>query len=120
MPPNLANEIRLRIIALRVDAGWTLRRIATHLHVSVGAVQRCVRVHRQTGDIIDLPRAGRPPATDHEDDEFLSAQSRANPFITRPQLRTLLRQRHRRNVSLSTISTRLLRAGLPSYNGKLV
>lgn len=112
---TIAIGVRWRIIGLGIDAGWTMRRIATHFGVSLSAVHRTIRVYRDTGNVIDLPRSGRPSATDRDDDEFIVQQATENPFRSCSNLRDMLAQHHHRNVCSRTISNRLRRAGLNSY-----
>ena len=71
MAPHLSIGLRWRIVALKIDSGWSYRRIHRHLRVSIAAVQRTVRVYTETGNVEDLPRSGRPRATDAEDDAYV-------------------------------------------------
>lgn len=113
--PRLTLGVRWRIVSLRTDAGWSLRQIAQHLHVSIGGVRGVLRVFEMTEDVIDRPRCGRPRVTQEDDDDFIINESRQHPFEGADQLRDQLRQEHRCNVSRSTVSRRLRAGGQFSY-----
>ena len=112
---RLAIGTRWRIVALRIDAGWSLRRIAGHLNVSLGGVRCILRIFEETDDVVDRPRSGRPRVTDQEDDNYVIEESRQHPFDSAETLRNRLRDEHHVNASLSTISRRLRAGGLRSY-----
>ena len=112
---RLSIGTRWRIVALRVDAGWSLRRIAEHFNVSLGGVRCVLQIFEETEDVLDRPRSGRPRVTDQMDDSFLVEKSRQHPFSSSKALRDRLREERHVNASESTISRRLRAGGLQSY-----
>ena len=72
---------RWRIVALRIDAGWSLRRIAQHFNVSLGGVRCILQIFEETEDVVDRPRSGRPRVTDQMDDSYLVEESRQRSFL---------------------------------------
>lgn len=113
--PRLSLGTRWRIVSLRIDSGWSLRRIAQHLNVSLGAVRGTLRVYEHSQDVVDLPRSGRPSVTDQHDNNFLIVQSQQQPFDSVGTLRRRLFQERHQNVSLSTVSRRLRAGGQFSF-----
>ena len=85
--PRLTVGIRWRIVSLKIDAGWSLRRIASHFYVSVGAVRGVLRIYEKTGDVIDRSRSGRQRVTEEDDDNFLIEESQEHPFHSTSRLR---------------------------------
>ena len=113
--PRLTIGVRWRIVSLNVDAGWSLREIAAHFNISIGAVQNILRVYERTEDVVDMPRSGRPRVTDESDDNFIISVSRDHPFESASRLQHRLRHERQVNTSLSTISRRLRAGGLLSF-----
>ena len=60
---RLSIGTRWRIVALRVDARWSLRRIAEHFNVSLGGVRFVLQTFEETEDVLDRPRFSRRQRT---------------------------------------------------------
>ena len=102
--------MRERIIALH-EAGWPNPGIARHLGISPTTVRLWVRRHREGDGLDDLPRPGRPRATDREEDARMVAFVRARP-LTNAQI---IRAEMGLDISRATIRRRLRDAGLQHH-----
>ena len=100
-----------------VEAGWSSQRVADHFHVSRRTVTNLLRRYRDTGDVKDRPRSGRPKATDAREDRrirllALRQRTRSGPSI-RNQIRTERRAGHQ-GLCVQTVRNRLRQYGLRS------
>jgi transposase len=83
------------------NGGFSHRRVADHFRVNHSIIVRLTQRFRQTGNVTDHPRTGRPRKTTPREDRLISRRARQWPFSTagarpikRPQL--TLRHRHAR------------------------
>lgn len=113
--PVVSTETRWRIVTLRQDAGWSLKRIAAHLDVPLTTVQRYASKFATSGFVDNLPKSGRPRVMDAASNNFVANIARNDPFVSLPTLQRNLSDGLHVTVSQSTISRRLRAAGLDSY-----
>ena len=67
--------------------GFNHRRVADHFKVNHSIIVRLMQRFRQTGNVTDLPRAGRPRKTTPREDRFISRRARQRSFSTAGALR---------------------------------
>lgn len=84
---ELTSEKRAQIVCLK-DQGLTIRKIATDLHVSIGAVQKTLSRFNETGSLNSRERSGRPRITSSHTDRLLHRLSAADPFASSSYIRT--------------------------------
>lgn len=76
--PWLSRDLRVRIVAhYEKTAGATYRSTAEHFSVGEATVNRILRVHRETGDVMPAPRPKKPK--NKVDLEWLRARVLAHP-----------------------------------------
>jgi transposase len=64
------------------NGGFSHRRVADHLRVNHSIIVRLMQHFRQTGNVTDRPRAGRPCKTTLREDRLISRWARQRPFST--------------------------------------
>jgi transposase len=69
------------------NSGFSHRREADHFRVNHSIIVRLMQRFRQTGDVTDRPRAGRPRKTTPREDWLISRRARQQPFSTAGALR---------------------------------
>ena len=113
---KLSNLERARVIGL-LEAGRSRRDVANQFHVSVATLSRLVRRYRETGDVKDRVRSGRPRITTAVEDRrirLLSLRSRDKPAtVIRDEIR-VDRANPRQGLSVQTVRNRLHNSGLRS------
>ena len=62
--------------------GLSHRRVADHFRVNHSIIVRLMQRFRQTGNVTDRPRAGRPRKTTPREDRLISRRARQRPFST--------------------------------------
>ena len=67
--------------------GFSHRRVADHFRVNHSIIVRLMQCFRQTRNVTDRPRAGRPHKTTPREDRLISRWARQRPFITTGGLR---------------------------------
>jgi transposase len=67
--------------------GFSHRRMADHFRVNYSIIVRLMQHFRQTGNVTDRPRAGRPRKTTPREDRLISRRARQWPFGTAGALR---------------------------------
>ena len=113
---KLSNLERARVIGL-LEAGRSRRDVANQFHVSVATLSRLVRRYRETGDVKDRVRSGRPRITTAVEDRrirLLSLRSRDKPAtVIRDEIR-VDRANPRQGLSVQTVRNQLHNNGLRS------
>jgi transposase len=71
----------------RHSGGFNHRRVADHFRVNHSIIVRLMQRFRQTGNVTDRPRAGRPRKTTPREDRLISRRARQRPFSTAGALR---------------------------------
>lgn len=107
--PNISDENRWKIVN-ELKAGLSQRSVATMFSISKGAVQRTWVRYQNTGNIIDLPKLGRPRMYSIRDERVLVRQSTINPKLTAAQLS--MSWKRDSSASISTVKRILRRYGL--------
>jgi transposase len=69
------------------NGGFSHRRVADHFRVNHSIIVRLMQRVRQTGNVTDRPRAGRPRKTTPREDRLISRRVRQRPFSTAGVLR---------------------------------
>ena len=69
------------------NGGLSHRRVADHFRVNLSIIVRLMQRFRQTGNVTDRPRAGRPRKTTPRNDRLVSRRAWQRPFSTAGALR---------------------------------
>ena len=69
------------------NGGFSHRRVAYHFKVNHSIIVRLLQRFRQTGNVTDRPRAGRPHNTTTREDRLISRLAQQRPFSTAGALR---------------------------------
>ena len=100
------------------NGGFNHRRVADHFRVNHSIIVRLMQRYRQTGNVTDRPRAGRPRKTTPIEDRLISRRARQRPFSTAGALRgnlafgshistrTVIRLRARRPIKRPQLTLR--------------
>ena len=102
---KLSNIDRARALG-HLQAGMPQNQVAVMFNVSISTVKRLQRRYRDTGDVKDRPRSGRPRVTDPRDDRYIRLAALRNRTITARELQGRMRGRGL-NMSYQTIRNRL-------------
>lgn len=108
---QLTVEQRAAICTLR-EEGYSMRDTAKKLGVSLKGVHYTLCRKRDTGALSDRKRSGRPRATTSAEDTFIITISKRNRRLTAPEIARQLNEGRQKKVSVTTVKTRLLAAGL--------
>jgi transposase len=92
------------------NGGFSHRRVANHFRVNHSIIVRLMQRFRQTGNVTDRPRAGRPRKTTPREDWLISRRAWHWPFSTAGALRgNLVLGGH---ISTRTVIRRLHHQGM--------
>jgi transposase len=69
------------------NGGFSHRRVADHFRAIHSIIVRLMQRFRQTGNVTDRPRAGKPRKTTPREDRLISRRARQRPFSTAGALR---------------------------------
>jgi transposase len=69
------------------NGGFSHRRVEDHFRVNHSIIVRLMQRFRQTGNVTDRPRAGRPRKTTPREDRLIFRRARQRPFSTAGVLR---------------------------------
>ena len=83
--PRLSLQDRARAIG-QLEAGVPAFRVAASFGVSPGAISKLRAKFRETGEVKDRPRSGRPKKTTPQEDRFLTLAALRNRRLTARQL----------------------------------
>lgn len=109
-----SNDLRGKIAEAYASGQHSLAEVAELFGVSLATVKNFVRRHRQTGRADALPHAGgRKPALNEKARASVHEALKENNDLTLDELRRLVKGKHRKEVSLPTISRLLSSLGLP-------
>jgi transposase len=92
------------------NGGRSHRRVADHFRVNHSIIVRLMQRFRQTGNVTDRPRAGRPRKATPREDRLISRRTRQRPFSTAGALRGNLA--FGGHISTRTVIRRLHRQGM--------
>lgn len=105
-----SNDLRRKIVEAYEGGEHSLAEVAELFGVSLATVKNFLRRHRQTGCADALPHAGgRRPSLNEKARASVREALEQNNDLTLAELRRVVKGKHRKEVSLPTIS-RLLRA----------
>jgi transposase len=83
---NLTIPERWQAVGMH-NGGLSHRRVADHFRVNHSIIVRLMQRFRQTGNVTDRPRAGRPRKKTPREDRLISRRARQRPFSTTGALR---------------------------------
>jgi transposase len=95
------------------NGGLSHRRVADHFRVNHSIIVRLMQRFRQTGNVTDRPRAGRPRKTTPREDRLISRRARQRPFSTAGALRSNLA--FGGHISTRTVIGRLHHQGMRAW-----
>ena len=104
--PRLSEGDRWQIVALSSRAGWNQKRLAREFGVSQPTISELLSKNRQTGEVQDKPRSGRPVCTDVNDNGLILDYVENDHFATASTIRNELEQQTHRRVSNQTVLNR--------------
>jgi transposase len=109
-----SNDLRRRIVDVYESGDHTLEEVAELFGVSLATVKNFLRRKRETGSADALPHAGgRQPSLSEKARTTLRDAIKQNNDLTLKELRQLLKGKHKKEVSLPTLSRLLQALGLP-------
>lgn len=108
---RLSEAQRWQIIGMH-STGMSFKAIGRQLGFHHTVISRLVRKHRETNDVKDRQRSGRPTVTSQREDRALNRLVRLHPFATSSRLKT--EWLPNRRLSTRTLRNRLKAAGLAS------
>jgi transposase len=95
------------------NGGLNHRRVADHFGVNHSIIVWLIQRFRQTGNVTDRPRAGRPCKMTQRDDRLISREARQRPFSTTGALRGNLT--FGGHISTHTVIRRLHHQGMRAW-----
>ena len=113
---KLSNLDRARALG-QLQAGQSSRRVAMAFNTSRQSIDRIRQRYAASGDVKDLPRSGRPRATNRAEDRLITNTMLRNRLTNAPTTTRRIRQQRGAGgipVSVQTIRNRLHAAGLKS------
>nr|CAH7720241.1 unnamed protein product [Callosobruchus chinensis] len=112
MPRNeLSAFDRTRIIALWQE-GLSRHQIAKRRNVVRSTVSRSIRRYKETGEVNNRPRAGRPTVSTIREDRCIAQLARRERSVTVPVLRSQLQRTFNWVISTATVRRRVLASEL--------
>lgn len=109
--PRLSLQDRARAIG-QLEAGVPGFRVAASFGVSPGTISKLRSKFRETGEVKDRPRSGRPKKTTPQEDRFVTLATLRNRRLTARELQARFMQRYQRRLSTQTVRNRLHQARL--------
>ena len=113
---KLSNLDRAKALG-QLQAGQSSRRVAMAFNTSCQSIDGIWQRYAASGDVKDLPRSGRPRATNPAEDRLVTNTTLRNPFTNAPTTTRRIRQQRGAGgipASVQTIRNRLYAAGLKS------
>jgi len=109
-----SNDLRHRIVAPYESGDHTLGEVAELFGVSLATVKNFLRRKRETGSADALPHAGgQQPCLSDKHTAFIRDTLRESNDLTLKELCQRRQRKHKKAVSLPTMSRRLQGLGLP-------
>ena len=113
---KLSNLDRVRALG-QLQAGQSSRRVAIAFNTSLQSINRVRQRYAASGDVKDLPRSGRPRATNPAKDRLITNTTLRNSFTNAPTMTRWIRHQQDAGgipVFVQTIRNWLHAAGLKS------
>lgn len=114
-----SNEIMAKLSPLdraralgQLEAGMKQRDVAARFGVSQSAIAKLKKRFRDTGDVKDKPRSGRPRVTTPQTDRYISNSVLRNRRVSARTMQSRVWARDGRRISCDTIWRRLHQANL--------
>src|SRR5688572_10874358 len=109
-----SNDLRCKIVEAYENGDHSLDEVADLFGVSLATVKNFLRRKRLTGSSDALPHAGgKPPSLNEKARTSVREAIKGNNDLSLKELRKLLKRKHKKEVSLPTISRLLHTLGLP-------
>jgi transposase len=109
-----SNDLRRKIVEAYESGDYSLAEVADNFGVSLATVKNFLRRKRETGSADAFPHAGgKRPSLNEKARTTVSNAIKENNDLTLKEVRRLIKGRHRKEVSLPTISRLLQSLGLP-------
>ena len=113
---KLSDQDRARVVGY-VQSGRTELYVAGLFHVHPNTIGNLMRRWRQTGEVKDRPRSGRPRTTSAAEDRQIGLMALRRRATPAPEIRVNIRARRRngqQGLSVQTVRNRLREQGLRS------
>ncbi|KAJ4444631.1 hypothetical protein ANN_06427 [Periplaneta americana] len=104
---------RVQIVVL-LSASHTQQDVADRLNVAQSSVSKVSRMYRESGNVNDRPRSGRPRVTTPRQDRYLQVSALRRPTSTASALRYDLSRETGVHIADQTVRRRLHEVGLHS------
>jgi len=104
-------DIRNMVIGQH-QAGVGIRKIARSLKLEPCTVSRIIKKFKDTGTVADRKRSGRPRKTTEAEDRQIVITSKRDRRLTAPEITAEINRGRKDPVSVSTVKSRLNKAGL--------
>jgi transposase len=109
-----SNDLRRRIVEAYENNDYSQPQVADLFGVSLATLKNLLRRKRETGSTDALPHAGgKKPSLNEKARMSVREALNDNNDLTLKELRKLLKGKHKKEVSLPTISRLLQTLGLP-------
>jgi transposase len=109
-----SNDLRRRIVDAYENNDYSQPKVAALFGVSLATVKNLLRRKRETGSPDALPHAGgKKPSLNEKARSSVCDAINENNDLTLKELRQLIKGKHKKDVSLPTISRLLQALGLP-------
>jgi transposase len=109
-----SNDLRRRIVDAYENNDYSQPQVADLFSVSLATVKNLLRRKRETGSPDTLPHAGgKKPSLNEKARTSVRDAINENNDLTLKELRQLIKGKHKKEVSLPTISRLLQALGLP-------
>lgn len=116
-----SNDLRRRIVDAYDSGEHTQAEVADLFNVSLASVKNYLRRQRETGSPDALPHAGgRTSALTDKARQFIQDTVRQDNDLTLDELRRRLKSRHKKTVSLPTLSRLLQALDLPRKKSRSI
>lgn len=116
-----SNDMRRKIVEAYKNGDHSLAEVANLFGISLATVKNFLRRQRETGSADALPHAGgKKPSLNEKARTSVWEAIKENNDLTLKELRRLIKGKHKKEVSLPTISRLLQTLGLPRKKSRSI